>query len=237
MFNQGIFVSITYTPIDTNILQNVNETSDSDNIIISDLTLKVYFNNELQDEIDIIENRLECINLQEVIDTQGILGYKYTYSNTIPSTSYIGNWSDTPLTPTSDNSIVYYISFNVDSKSGDYYNVSVPEIYAEYKENTIYYYEYIYKVNNNPTTPLCLIVSPSTGVAPTGWSIICETTSDKFPYGWKCYRTRVENGEWSEYVGVKDKEGNNVAIAYTNTEEIDVNALPYQYCYILVGEN
>ncbi len=36
---------------------------------------------------------------------------------------------------------------------------------------------------------------------------------------------------------MKDKEGNNVAIAYTNTEEIDVNALPYQYCYILVGEN
>lgn len=241
LFNQGVFVRITYTPINTNVIEdeNFNETSDSDEIEISDLTLKIYFGNELQDEIDIIENRLECINLQEVIDTQGILGYKYIYSTTIPSTSYIGNWSDTPLTPSSTNPIVYYISFNVDSKTGDYYNVSVPEIYAEYNEdeNVIYYYEYIYKVNNNPSTPLCPTLSPSTGVAPTGWSVIYEATSDKFPYGWKCYRSRVTNGVWSKYMGVKDKDNNDVAIAYTNSEQVDANALPYQYCYILVGEN
>ena len=241
LFNQGVFVRITYTPINTNVIENenINETSDSDEIEITDLTLKVYFSNELQEEIDIVENRLECINLQEVIDTQGILGYKYIYSTTIPSTSYIGNWSDTPLTPTLNNPIVYYISFNIDSKTGGYYNISIPEVYAEYNEDedVIYYYEYIYKVNNNPVTPLCPTVSPSTGVAPTGWSVIYETTSDKFPYGWKCYRSRESGGVWSKYSGVKDKNNNDVAIAYTNSEQVDANSLPYQYCYILVGEN
>lgn len=241
LFNQGVFVRITYTPINTNIIEdeNFNETSDSDDIEISDLTLDVYFSNELQDEIDIIENRLECINLQQLIDNQGNieLRYHYAQNGTSPSTKNIGEWSSTPLEPTNENPTVYYIVLSYGKSTEEYSDVSPPEIYAEYKENDgIYYYEYIYKVNNNPTSPKCPTETPSTGVAPTGWSILYENTSDKFPYGWKCKRQRKKGGNWEQYTGVINAEGDDIAIAYSS-DEIDVDDIMYQYCYILVGEN
>lgn len=239
LFNQGVFVRITYTPINTNVVENENitETSDSDEITITDLTLQVYFSNELQDEIDIIENRLENINLQKVIDNQGNIEFRYHYvtKDGVPSTENISEWSSTPLEPTTENKIVYYIVLSYGKSTEEYSDISPPEIYAEYNDenNSIYYYEYIYKVNNNPVTPLCPTIYPSTGVAPTGWSVIYETTSDKFPYGWKCFRKRKKGENWGRYTGLSNIDNKNVAIAYSSTE-IDVNDMKYQYCYILV---
>lgn len=240
LFDEGLRVRITYTPIASD-----DNVSTSDHIQISDLVLNVYFVNELQDEIDIIENRLECINLQQLINTQGNVEFRYHYSpnGDVPSVKNLGEWSTTPLEPNSANPYVYYIVLSYSKSTEEYSDVSNPELYAEYTEIStnpptmgVVYYEYIYKVNNNPTPPYCPLEIPSTGIAPTGWSVLYEYTSNRFPYGWKCKRQRIKGQNWGKYEGVINTEGKDVAIAYSS-EEVDVDDIMYQYCYILVHKD
>lgn len=238
LFDEGLRVRITYTPIASD-----DNVSTSDHIQISDLVLNVYFVNELQDEIDIIENRLECINLQQVIDEQANRGYKYIYfdeEGKLPSFNQSG-WSDEPLIPNDNNKKVYYTTYTLDEDYNNNEDYSVPELYAEYTEIStdpstegVVYYEYIYKVNNDPVPPECPTETPSTATAPTGWSVLRKETSDRFKYGWKCIRRKIENRNWGNYYGtlLNDK---CVALSYEDAPQFDWDISPsYQYCYILV---
>lgn len=233
IFNKGLKLRLTYTP-------TAEDTEDYENIKINKIKLNIYFNNELQDEIDIIQNRMECINIQDVIEEQANRGYKYIYSDTMPSLND-GEWYDEPQTPKDEDGkrTVYYTVYTLDDNYNSNEDYTQPEVYATYDttNNKVIYYEYIYKVNNDPNPPKCPSETPSTGIAPTGWSMIRGTPSDRFRYGWKCIRSRQSDGTWSDYYGTL-LNGQCVALKYdTDLPKFDWDIVPsYQYCYILVAE-
>lgn len=205
---------------------NIEPSKNNIKVTIANITVQIYFENELQGECDVIENRLEMINLDQLLTTftpsQSIffIGDKKddttsqeAYINGL--TSYINSvsdddnlfqqddfvpsgWSSTELAVES-NKIVYKATRKyVDGAWSKYSRVFVYSDGTDGSEHNEIY-EYIYKTQSSAILPKCPSSTPEENTAPSGWSVNYKPQVSKdYPYCYSCFRVKYK-GEWSRY--------------------------------------
>lgn len=213
---------------------NIEPEKSNSKVVIGGIKVFIYFENMLQGECDVIENRLEMINLDQLLTTyspqQDIYFVGEPLSDNVNESSYINGLTSYINSVYSDDKVFQKDNFVPAGWSSREIAVTEGKIVykavRKYKDNrwtrysTVFkysdgtdgsehneIYEYIYKAQVSSNPPKCPSVVVEDNTAPSGWSVSYKpSVSHDYPYCYSCFRVKYK-GVWSNY-GTKVKYDN-----------------------------